>query len=163
MASTPQYGGDGTVPDLNIGQKGSALFTANQAHYRVRMHFGQEEKASVFNPIPRQAAVFEDVPGPVGTFYRWHGSLVADTVARIQGILDLCFQLKKGHTRSAGVIGGFNANNIQETVLKDEWGNTLSTRARLFDFSLDQEINKLYGNPTFSYITRLTVVFRTLP
>lgn len=165
MASRPQYGGDGTVPDLNIGQPGSGLYdhSPSQAHYRVRVLFGREEDQSVFQPIPEQAAVFEDIGGPEGRFFRWTGSLVVDTVSHFYWILDLCFQLKTGHSRSAGVVGAFDANNIQETELKDSWGNMLSTRARLVDYSVDQPIRKLYGNPTYSYITALTVIFRTMP
>ena len=163
MASRPQYGGVGVVPDLNIGQPGSGLYAASQAHFRVDVLHGAEEDHSVFQPIPEQAAVFEDVPGPEGRIIRWTGWLVVDTILHLYWLLDLCFQLKTGHARALGIVGAFDADNIQETTLKDCGGNTLSTRARLVDYSLDQRIKKLYGNPTFDYITALTVTFRTMP
>jgi len=163
MASRPQYGGDGTVPDLNIGQKGSGLYENGQAHYRVRVLHGAEQDQSVFQPIPEQAVVFEDISGPEGRIIRWTGSLVVDTILHLYWILDLCFQLKNGHGRHLGVVGVFNADNIQETTLKDSWGNVLSDRARLNDYTLDQPIRKLYGNPKYNYTTALTVLFRTMP
>lgn len=163
MASTPQYGGVGVVPDLNIGQKGSAQYIASQAHYRVRVLHGAEQDQSVFQPIPEQGAVFEDVPGPEGRIIRWAGSLVVDTIPRLYTILDLCFQLKTGHARSAGVVGAFDSDNIQETTLKDSFGNTMSTLARLVDYTLDEPIRKLSGDANYVYITALTVIFRTMP
>lgn len=167
MASTPQYGGVETVPDLNIGQPGSALYLASQAHFRVRVLAGREEDHSVFQPIPEQGAVFESVPGPEGRIIRWTGSLVVDAVApnpdRFYKILDLCYQLKTGHARLDGVVGAFSADNIQETTLKDSFGLVQSNRARIIDFTQDEPIRKLYGNPTYTYITALTVVFRTMP
>lgn len=163
MASTPQYGGIGVVPDLNIGQPGSALYVASDAHYRVRVLHGAEEDRSVFQPIPEQGAVFENVPGPEGRIIRWTGSLVVDTIARLYTILDLCFQLKTGHARLNGIVGAFDADNIQETVLKDSWGNTMSVRTRIVDYTQDEPIRRLSGNPTYTYITALTVLFRTMP
>ena len=151
------------MPDLDIGQPGSARLTAKEACFMCHVLLGREEQKSVVNAIPQQAAVIEDVMGPGEIWWRWSGSLKVDAVATLYEIEDLCRQLKHGYARSGGAVGVFDPNNIQATTLKDSSGTTLSTRARIDGFNRSPEIHKLYGNAVYGYLVKnFTVTFRGL-
>jgi len=157
MPFTPSYGGTNGVEELDAGQTG----TVRTAQYTVRVSKVADEHRRIVNRPMQQSAAFEDLLGPGAEAWIWAGMVRVNAISTLTAIVAQIQKLRDGYTRSSGDPTSFSKAHIQPTTLKDVWGNTLTTRARLVEYTLG-DIFTLSGNATYSYIAELTLRFETV-
>lgn len=160
--ATPQYGGTGGVPELDVGQPGSARDGAGTARYVVRV-LEQPDRATVVNqPVVQQNVSFEDNLGFSAGRVIWEGSLKVDSDARLGAIESELNRYLHGSARVDGVLGPPNPAYLKPTRLTNALGRVLSESARLEGWTFQGPVQKLHNAGTFNYLVPLRVVFKML-
>ena len=163
MAATPQYGGTNSVPELNIGQPGSARATANTARYVVKVTEGADQAAIVDQQIVEQNVSFEDNLGRQTSRVVWSGNLKVNSRATWRAIVNELNSYKHGSSRSSGVLTAPDPALLKPTRLTDSDGNVISESARLESWAMGGSTLKLHNDPNFDLIVvGLRVVFKLL-
>ena len=161
MASTPKFGGSNGVPELNLGQPGSARATAGTAQYTVRVLVGTPENPRSENALPQQAVVYTQAMGFAGQTVRWRGWLKVKDVNELSAIRLELNELRTGQTIDAnGVRSAVATTKMKATKMVDPLGVAITDKATLKDVQFGE--TKRLTSGAYSHGMDLTVVFRVL-
>ena len=123
--ATPTFGGTNGVPELDIGQTGSARRAAGTAFWVGRVIEGSDKTLSVINPLGPQNVIVRDVSGFRGRTVRWEGHLKIDSDATLGVIQSELAQRKHASPRSTGLLGTPNLTLLRATQLINSFGRVL--------------------------------------
>lgn len=160
MAYTPQFGGTNGVPELDIGQEGSARRGAGTAMAVVQVTPRGTLARTVETPLPQQNVVFADVLGFEDKPTIWRCSIRTTTAALMNTITNEIAAYLDGQLYTAGVgRAAFNENLVKPTRLRDNHGNVLSDDATLKNFETITPIRRISGS-AFSYLMEVIITFK---
>lgn len=162
MATVPQFGGTNGVAELDIGQTGGALATAQDARYVVQVTQQPDQTTTVDQKVVQQNVAFQDVLGYELGEVIWNGTLKVKTDAILQGIVSKLNEAKHGSVRISGSLAAPNPAAMQPTILKNSFGSTLSNSAVIRNWSFDGPVKTLSGGAPYTLLVGLRVVFKLL-
>ena len=161
MATYPQFGGMSGVAELDVGQKGSTRNTANQARHPANVVESPPLKTEVVNRLIQQGLSYVEVLGLGGQWVEWRGTLRVSTSTILAAIRSDLSKFKDGQTITAGVRSAYNSAWVQPSVLKDAFGETLTTTAKLVDFRWG-DFKAITSSPYFTIAVPLTLRFEVI-
>lgn len=161
MASLPQFGGTNGVVELNAGQPGSLLHTADQARYTVNVIEGADAAAVVPQGLIQQNVTFEDNLGFRGAMVVWDGMLKVVSDAVRQAIYSQLNQYLHGSAMISGTLGSPSPTQMKPTRLVNALGSVLSERAKLADWTSGR-VMALSGSSPYTLMVPLRIVFKKL-
>ena len=162
MASTPQFGGTNSVPELNAGQPGSSRYAANQARYVVRVTQEPDRVARVEQKIPQQNVTFEDRMGFEHGLVTWEGTLKTDNDTTMQAIFNELNRALHGSGMLSGSLSAPSPSYMRPTVLKNSFGTVLSNDAVMVDWATDGAARTITGAAPFILLVGLRITFKRL-
>jgi hypothetical protein len=164
MASYPQFGGTNGVPELDIGQAGSARRTANKAQYAVQVLRRPPAVRSVVHQVPQQHVRYRDLLGWSGESVTWQGSVRVKDTTEIAALANELYRFRTGFTRNAttGVPSPTDLSVLAPTLLTDAFGIALGEQAVLDGYQFGENFRRITGDAGWLYWNTLTVVFEVL-
>lgn len=158
--SIPQYGGVGGVPELDLGQDGSARQASGDAEYIVRVVEGPDVALIVTLRFAQLNFTTEDNLGFDSAQVIWHGTLKMKNATVRRAMINHMNKFRHGSDRTTGSLGAVDLSFIQPTTLIDAFGTAITTRARMSTWKLG-DTESLF-NSSFGFITSLTVAFKLM-
>lgn len=143
------------MPEIDIGQSGSARRTANTARWTGQVVEGGDEVDQVFQPVPQQNVVFRDVIGFSGKLVSWRGTLAVSNSAMMRTIAT------ELNARLHGGIGTVTPGLVKETRLTNSFGDVISEKAVLEAWAFTDRTRKI-GSTGLTLITGIELKFRCL-
>ncbi|MEK6798030.1 MAG: hypothetical protein AABZ12_03615 [Planctomycetota bacterium] len=162
MAATPQYGGTNGVPEVNLGQPGSARAAGNTARFTLRVLEGSDQAIRVPQAVVQQNVTFADNLGFREGEVEWAGTLRVDTPTTLDAVRNELNRYKHGSARVSGALTAPDPTYMRPTKLTDSFGNVLSLTAQLAEWSFTTPVNKLHQGGYFLYAVGLRVRFKLL-
>lgn len=162
MPYSPQFGGTNGVTELDIGQAGSPTLAAGNLSYAANVRVGRASQPRVINAIPKQEITFVEDLGWQGQIVTWSGLMRIKDLARWQSLYSNLNFYTTGSEVASGVRGSYEASTLAPTKLVDTLGLILSTTAIMIDYQLGGRIQRLSGDPNYTYATQLSLIFRML-
>lgn len=159
MAYTPQFGGTNGVPELDIGQEGSARRGAGTAMAVVQVTERGTQSRTVETPLPQQNVVFGDELGFADKATIWRCSIRTTTAAIMGAILNEIASYRTGQLYTAGVgHAAFDAGRIKPTRLTNNWGTVISDHAVLKDYETATPVRRISGSG-FTCLAEVIITF----
>lgn len=164
MANTPQFGGTNGVPELNIGQAGSARLSSSLVRFRAHVLRQEPEVAEVVHGTPQQNAAFYDRLGWRGGMATWYGTVVIKNTDELHDLVSELHKFRTGSTidQTSGVHSAPDKTYLQPTILKDVYGLALASKAILVGYRFGENFHVVSGVAGYVYGNSLEVVFRIL-
>lgn len=160
MPNTPQFGGTNSVPELDIGQEGSARRAAGTAQATIHCPEGNEEMRRASNALPQSNYVFWDNLGSSGRMVAWKFHLYTTTSALIQTIKHEIDYYRSGFLYTPGSgFSAYDATRVKPTRLTNGHGNVLSDEAVIHDISWRDSVRKMFDG---RFHVEGELVFKTL-
>ena len=149
----PQFGGTNDVPELDIGQKDSTRFVANDARWIGRVGVGPDEVAAALHRLPAQNVVYRGAMGFTGRKVTWEGSLKLKDdaiLAAIEGELN-AYRHGGLTTPDPALLKSTKLTNLDERVL--------SENAVLEDWRFTGRVFPVQGDASFTMLVRMQITF----
>ncbi|KPL10731.1 hypothetical protein AMJ85_05275 [candidate division BRC1 bacterium SM23_51] len=151
------FGGEGDVPELDIGQPGGALHGAGQAHATMSIAMEPERINEEEFPLPQIDATFSQLLGFAGHVIRLHGMLRALSDTVMDNIEAAIRSYKSGHVRDRTDAITEALERAQPTTLSLRTGLTRE-QVVLLDY---RPIGSRRRGPTW-YLQEAELVFKVV-
>jgi len=162
MPATPQFGGTNGVPELDMGQPGSARAAGNTAKYVLQVLESPAEVTRVPQKVPQQNVAFEDNMGFDSGAAEWRGTLKVSSDAVLGAIYSDLDRFQHGSSRVAGQLAAPSPLYIKPTRLTNSFGRVISESATLESWRTDGPVKRLSGSEPYLYAVGMTVRFKLL-
>lgn len=162
----PSYGGTNGVKLLDIGQRGGARQSGEQAFATMGVEADQEKIAKIQQAFTQQDYVVQDLLGFRGQQVVWKGTIWGVDVPELQAIEAEIEEYKAGRYRdpSTGVVTTDVTQILPTRLTRSDGGNgtlVLSAEARLLEYRPTGPRQTVVGNP-YTVMQEFAIVFEIL-
>jgi hypothetical protein len=162
MAATPQFGGTNGVPEIDMGQDGSARQSAGTALFRPNVLIGADDTRVVAQHLTQQNFAFRDNLGFTGKPVVWAGLLKVNTNATLHLIMNELNRYRHGSGRSGGLFTAPSVVYLRPTRLTDFDGTLITEAAALRDFQWRGRRKHISSGGALTMAVAMNLVFEVL-